>query len=383
MNWSLPTLSSNYSDFLNSLIARDEDAARMFDGTGTNLPTGTVRWSSSNKYWEKLSNSTWGVLVDKYNINVDMVDGCSVDDSAVASSTVLWSSAKISNFASGYVTVSSLSSILAGYVLKGGENGTVTIGTNDTTAVNLETSNITRFSLSGTGNATLNAPSSGVALTVIPSNGDVAISTSGKIQTGTLISTATTGTAPMVINSTTKVVNLNADALNGYTWSSANTNSSIVARDSAGNFSAGIITASLTGNASTAGKLQTARTINGVAFDGSTDIAIHNRMGSAIASASSIVLANSIGETVHITGTTSISGLGIAVTGMQRTCIFDQGLTLVHNALSLILPNGTNLMVKPNQSVDFVCEDGVNGYWRCISYNEFVGTLQEFLTALE
>lgn len=55
---------------------------------------------------------------------------------------------------------------------------------------------------------------------------------------------------------------------------SANTASKIVARDSSGNFSAGTITASLSGNASTATTLQNSRNINGVAFNGSADITI-------------------------------------------------------------------------------------------------------------
>ena len=54
----------------------------------------------------------------------------------------------------------------------------------------------------------------------------------------------------------------------------ANTASAIVARDASGNFSAGTITAALTGNASTATTLQTARNINGTSFNGSADITI-------------------------------------------------------------------------------------------------------------
>jgi hypothetical protein len=66
----------------------------------------------------------------------------------------------------------------------------------------------------------------------------------------------------------------------------ANTASKIVARDASGNFSAGTITAALTGNvtgnltgavtgnASTATTLQTARTINGVSFNGSANITV-------------------------------------------------------------------------------------------------------------
>jgi hypothetical protein len=53
---------------------------------------------------------------------------------------------------------------------------------------------------------------------------------------------------------------------------SANTASKVVARDASGNFSAGTITATLSGNASTATALQTARTIGGVSFDGTANI---------------------------------------------------------------------------------------------------------------
>jgi hypothetical protein len=45
-----------------------------------------------------------------------------------------------------------------------------------------------------------------------------------------------------------------------------------VARDASGNFAAGTITAALTGNASTATTLQTARTIGGVSFNGAANI---------------------------------------------------------------------------------------------------------------
>ena len=58
------------------------------------------------------------------------------------------------------------------------------------------------------------------------------------------------------------------------TAASANTASAIVARDASGNFTAGTITAALSGNAATATKLATARTINGVSFDGSANITI-------------------------------------------------------------------------------------------------------------
>lgn len=65
--------------------------------------------------------------------------------------------------------------------------------------------------------------------------------------------------------------------------SSANVANTLVERDGSGNFAAGVITATLTGNvtgnltgnASTATALQTARTINGVSFDGTANITIN------------------------------------------------------------------------------------------------------------
>lgn len=55
---------------------------------------------------------------------------------------------------------------------------------------------------------------------------------------------------------------------------SASTANKVVARDSSGGFSATNITASLIGNATSATRLQTARTINGIPFDGTGNISI-------------------------------------------------------------------------------------------------------------
>ena len=67
---------------------------------------------------------------------------------------------------------------------------------------------------------------------------------------------------------------LDSQFLQGYAPTSGNISNTIVMRDASGNFAAGIISASLQGNAQTATKLQTSRTIAGVTFDGSTNINI-------------------------------------------------------------------------------------------------------------
>ena len=89
-----------------------------------------------------------------------------------------------------------------------------------------------------------------------------------------MINTTTSGSVNLFNSSVPVTISVDADP--------ANTASKVVARDASGNFAAGTITANLsgnvtgavTGNASTATQLQTARTINGVSFNGTQDITI-------------------------------------------------------------------------------------------------------------
>lgn len=75
-DWNLPTLSDLYQDFLNLLKGRDDDLAKMFDGTtSSNLPVGTIRWNDANARFEKWDGTAWSELTTKYLINVDTVDG--------------------------------------------------------------------------------------------------------------------------------------------------------------------------------------------------------------------------------------------------------------------------------------------------------------------
>ena len=97
---------------------------------------------------------------------------------------------------------------------------------------------------------------------------------------GQIISQVSSGPA-LVIPTTAKINNLNADLLDSMTTASANTASTVVNRDSSGNFAAGTITAALTGNASTATTLETARdiilegvVIGTVSFNGSQNVSI-------------------------------------------------------------------------------------------------------------
>ena len=217
-DFNQPTTASTYANFLNNLKDRDLDIAKQMDSssvTVTNPVSGMKRWNPTNKYWEQYNGTTWVAMAAKYAIDVETVDGCTVNDSSAASATVLWTSNKINDFAGNYYTKTQIDAIKADYVVKNGENGALTIGTNDSNSVTLETNNTSRFTVGGAGNVTVNAPASGVALSVAPFAGSDAITATGQV-TGTILkSTVVTGTAPLTVASTTAVTNLNADMLDG------------------------------------------------------------------------------------------------------------------------------------------------------------------------
>jgi len=162
------------------------------------------------------------------------------------------------------ITVTAAAGTLTGSTLASGVTASslTSVGTLSTLAVS--------------GTTTLNTvaytwPSSG------GSNGQV-LTTNGS---GTLSWTTISGGGGTTTNSLTAGSFLTGGSFNGSAAvtfavdaTDANTASKVVARDSSGNFSAGTITAALSGNASTAATLQTSRNINGVAFNGSADITV-------------------------------------------------------------------------------------------------------------
>ena len=156
-------------------------------------------------------------------------------------------------------------------------NGTLTMGVSGTGL-----SGSASFTADQSGNSTFtvtsNATSANTASTV------VARDASGNFTAGTITAAlsgnATTATTASATSATlTRGSYLTGSNFNGSaatTWAvdatSANTASKVVARDASGNFSAGTVTAALSGNATTATTLQTARNIGGVSFNGSADI---------------------------------------------------------------------------------------------------------------
>jgi hypothetical protein len=81
----------------------------------------------------------------------------------------------------------------------------------------------------------------------------------------------------------------------------------------------------LAGNAATATKLETARNINGVAFDGTADITITTSLAAATTSViGGVIVGNGIN--VEVDGTISVATIPIATTTVAGTVIVGNGL---------------------------------------------------------
>jgi hypothetical protein len=76
----------------------------------------------------------------------------------------------------------------------------------------------------------------------------------------------------------------------------------------------------------------------------------------------------------HVTGTVTITDIDFAVTAAGRTVVleFDAALTLTHNATTLILPTGANIVTAAGDVAGFVSEGGDNV--RCTFYQRKDGT---------
>lgn len=92
--------------------------------------------------------------------------------------------------------------------------------------------------------------------------------------------------------------------------------------------------------------------------------AIDMAKGANIASAASIDIGAATGNVIDITGSTMISALGTAQTGMRRTIIPTATLPFEYNATSLVIPGSSNITALANDIVELISLGG--GNWRMI-----------------
>jgi hypothetical protein len=144
------------------------------------------------------------------------------------------------------------------------------------------------------------------------------------------------------------------------TAASAVVANAIVARDSSGNFSAGTITAALTGTASSATALATARTIQGVSFDGTANITVATAgsgisvTGTAIANTGVLSVNGNAGAITNIAATNAVQSFTVAQRGtVSALGAVSAGTTTLDlataNNFSLSLPaGGTVTLANPS-----------------------------------
>lgn len=230
--------------------------------------------------------------------------------------------------------------------------GTITSNTNLITANTLNnwkgTSNIVTVGTisSGTWQGTsIKVGYGGTGTTTAPTKGGVIYASSTSAYASTAAGTSGYllqsggGNAPSWINAT-----------------NSNTASTIVKRDSSGNFSAGTITATLSGNATTATTLATTRTIDGINFNGSTNIVHYGTCSTAAATVAKTVAVSGfvleVGATATVkfsySNTASNPTLNVNSTGAKPIYYNGVAITssyLVANRVYTFVYDGTNYLV--------------------------------------
>ena len=230
-------------------------------------------------------------------------------------------------YATGTTTIGKLADIAAGNVLLSGGVGVQP--QYGKVALTTHVSGVLPVANGGTGQTT----ASGAINALTPSqtgNSGNYLTTNGSVVSWAAVPSPNNGTLTMAVSGTglSGSASFTADQAGASSFTvtsnatSANTASAIVARDGSGNFSAGTVTAALTGNASTAATLQTARTIGGVSFNGSASINLPgvNSAGNQNTSGAAATLqtARTIGG-VSFNGSANINLPGVNSAGNQNT----------------------------------------------------------------
>jgi hypothetical protein len=133
----------------------------------------------------------------------------------------------------------------------------------------------------------------------------------------------------------------------------ANTASAIVARDGSGNFSAGTISAALSGNATSATTLETARNIGGISFNGSADINLPgvNEAGNQNTSGNAATATEATNVTVTANNSTNETVYPVFVDGATGTQGAETDTGLNYNPSTGTL-SAANITLSGNLTVD-------------------------------
>lgn len=168
-NWSNPTLTSTYTNFVSEVKNRDEDLALQFDGTtSTNIPTNTIRWDSAANRWKKWNGSSWAELTSTYALtglsttgNASIGGTLGVTGATTLSSLTVSGATTFSGTVSGTALIPTAATVPVNGVFLPAAN-TVGVATNSTERLRVTSAGTT---LLGTQTALANAYAIGTALT--------------------------------------------------------------------------------------------------------------------------------------------------------------------------------------------------------------------------
>ncbi len=99
--------------------------------------------------------------------------------------------------------------------------------------------------------------------------------------------------------------------------------------------------------------------------------ALNHAPAVSLASAATVNIGAAAANAITITGTTTITAFDSIASGAIRVLTFAGALTLTHNATSLILPGGANILTAAGD-VAVMLSLG-SGNWRCIAYQRASG----------
>ena len=237
-DWTKPTLTSTYANYLTETTARDTDCAIQFSsGTITSPPTGAVKWDTALNRWQKWSGTAWAELATTYALT-----GVTCTSFSNTGNTILGdSSADTVTVNAATWTFANATAIGGNLTFSGGINfnGNVTFGdaVGDTvtfvgTTIALPTGTTT-FSV-GTANFSVGLQLAGSSVITAASTNTLTnktIDTAGpnviKINGNTLSATAGTATVTLPSVSTTVVGTNMTQTLTNKTITAAATASSV------------------------------------------------------------------------------------------------------------------------------------------------------------
>ena len=324
-----------------SIVSRDINgsfSANIITATLNGNASSATNAVTSTNFSGNLSGDVSGT--QSANV-VNTIGGTSASNIANAVSTVLSAtstnvpSTLVIRDGSGNATFNNLFATLMGTatnnVLKNGDTMTGTLqipaGTTSLPSLCFTGSTTTGLSVSSNilslitnGNQRLNISASGtVQINNLNSVGIAHTDGNGNLSTSLIVNSDISASAAIVDSKFATITSAGKVANSATSATSTNTTSAIVARDSSGNFSAGTITASLNGNASTATSATTASSattaITAANFSGSLsgDVSgtqgatVVNTVGGATASNVSAVTAMVLAATNNDTGSTLVA----------------------------------------------------------------------------